>query len=161
MDIHRGDRFTTLVAMVPKVLWVSNMSRTSPARNQRNSATVTHTTTLMRTARGKVVEIQHNVMTPQPYNRLFKLTGTKGYATKYPTPEYALSGDVMKDTAPNMDDINAHSFLNDAQKEALEKKYYHPILTKFGEKGRAMGHGGMDYIMDALPGVLLAKRFAA
>ena len=46
----------------------------------------------------------------------------------------------MKDTAPNMDDINAHSFLNDAQKEALEKKYYHPILTKFGEKGRAMGH---------------------
>ena len=89
-------------------------------------------------------------MTPQPYNRLFKLTGTKGYATKYPTPEYALSGDAMKDTgAPNMDDINAHGFLNADQKKALEKKYYHPILTKFGEKGRAMGHGGMDYIMDA------------
>ena len=34
------------------------------------------------------------------------------------------------------------------QKKALEKKYYHPILTKFGEKGREMGHGGMDYIMD-------------
>ena len=28
-------------------------------------------------------------------------------------------------------------------------QYYHPILAKFGEIGRAMGHGGMDYIMDA------------
>lgn len=149
MDIHRGDRFTTLVAMDTESFvgkqYVENLTGKEP-KEFRNGD---HTTTLMRTARGKVVEIQHNVMTPQPYNRLFKLTGTKGYATKYPTPEYALSGDVMKDTAPNMDDINAHSFLNDAQKEALEKKYYHPILTKFGEKGRAMGHGGMDYIMDA------------
>ena len=48
-----------------------------------------------------------------------------------------------------MDDINAHGFLNADQKKALESKYYHPILTKFGEKGREMGHGGMDYIMDA------------
>jgi hypothetical protein len=89
-------------------------------------------------------------MTPQPYNRLFKLTGTKGYATKYPTPEYALSGDALKGTdAPQMDNLNAHGFMNAAQKQALEKKYYHPILTKYGEKGREMGHGGMDYIMDA------------
>ncbi len=139
MDIHRGDRFTTLVAMDTESFvgkqYVENLTGKEP-KEFRNGD---HTTTLMRTARGKVVEIQHNVMTPQPYNRLFKLTGTKGYATKYPTPEYALSGDVMKDTAPNMDDINAHSFLNDAQKEALEKKYYHPILTKFGEKGVPWG----------------------
>lgn len=150
MDIHRGDRFTTLVAMDTKSFvgkeYVKNLTGKEP-KEFRNGD---HTTTLMRTANGKVVEIQHNVMTPQPYNRLFKLTGTKGYATKYPTPEYALSGDAMKDTgAPNMDDINAHGFLNADQKKALEKKYYHPILTKFGEKGRAMGHGGMDYIMDA------------
>jgi len=97
-----------------------------------------------------VVEIQHNVMTPQPYNRLFKLTGTKGYATKYPTPEFAIAGDKLEGTgAPQMDNINAHGFLPKEQKDALTKKYYHPILTKFGEKGREMGHGGMDYIMDA------------
>ncbi len=29
------------------------------------------------------------------------------------------------------------------------KKYYHPILTKYGELGREMGHGGMDFMMDA------------
>ena len=49
-----------------------------------------HTTTLLRTANGKVIEIQHNVMTPQPYNRLYQLTGSKGFANKYPVEGYAL-----------------------------------------------------------------------
>ena len=150
MDIHRGDRFTTLIAMDTESFagkaWVKEKTGKEP-KNFRNGD---HTTTLMRTANGKVVEIQHNVMTPQPYNRLFKLTGTKGYATKYPTPEFAIAGDKLEGTgAPKMDNINAHGFLPKAQKDALTKKYYHPILTKFGEKGREMGHGGMDYIMDA------------
>jgi hypothetical protein len=150
LDIHRGDRFTTLIAMDTESFvgkeWVEGKTG-KECKDFRNGD---HTTTLMRTANGKVVEIQHNVMTPQLYNRLFKLTGTKGYATKYPTPEYALSGDALKGTdAPQMDNLNAHGFMNAAQKQALEKKYYHPILTKYGEKGREMGHGGMDYIMDA------------
>lgn len=150
LDIHRGDRFTTLIAMDTESFvgkeWVENKTG-KECKEFRNGD---HTTTLMRTANGKVVEIQHNVMTPQPYNRLFKLTGTKGYATKYPTPEYALSGEVFKGTdAPQVDNLNAHGFINAEQKKALEKKYYHPILTKYGEKGRDMGHGGMDYIMDA------------
>lgn len=150
MDIHRGDRFTTLIAMDTESFagkdWVKNHTGKEP-KEFRNGD---HTTTLMRTANGKVVEIQHNVMTPQPYNRLFKLTGTKGYATKYPTEEFAIAGDALKGTdAPKMDNINAHGFLSKEQKDALTKKYYHPILTKFGEKGREMGHGGMDYIMDA------------
>ena len=29
-------------------------------------------------------------MTPQPYNRLYQLTGTKGFANKYPIRGYAL-----------------------------------------------------------------------
>ena len=28
-------------------------------------------------------------------------------------------------------------------------KYYHPILKKYGELGREMGHGGMDFMMDS------------
>ena len=104
----------------------------------------------MRTTNGKVVEIQHNVMTPQPYNRMFKLTGTKGYATKYPTEEFALASDALKGTdAPKMDNINAHNFLNAEQKKALLEKYRHPIIEKYAEKGRDMGHGGMDYVMDS------------
>ena len=150
MDIHRGDRFTTLIAMDTESFagkeWVKNHTGNEP-KEFRNGD---HTTTLMRTAKGKVVEIQHNVMTPQPYNRLFKLTGTKGYATKYPTEEFAIAGDALKGTnAPKMDNINAHGFLNAEQKKALLEKYHHPILDKYAEKGRHLGHGGMDFVMDS------------
>ena len=150
MDIHRGDRFTTLIAMDTESFagkdWVKNHTGKEP-KEFRNGD---HTTTLMRTAKGKVVEIQHNVMTPQPYNRLFKLTGTKGYATKYPTPEFAIEADKLEGTnAPKMDNINAHGFLNAEQKKALLEKYRHPILDKYAEKGRHLGHGGMDYVMDS------------
>lgn len=150
LDIHRGDRFKTLVAMDTKSVhgkeYVEKKTG-KPCTEYRNGD---HTTTLMRTEDGKVVEIQHNVMNPQPYNRLFKLTGTKGYATKYPEEHFALDASAMEGTgAPQVDNLSTHTFLPAEQQEALEKKYYHPILAKYGELGREMGHGGMDFIMDS------------
>lgn len=151
LDIHRGDRFTTLVAMDTKSAhgkdWVEKKTG-KPCTDFRNGD---HTTTLMRTAEGRVVEIQHNVMNPQPYNRLFKLTGTAGYATKYPQEQIALSGDQLSKSGvePKMDDLSGHSFLPQKQYDELVQKYYHPILKKYGELGRSMGHGGMDFIMDS------------
>ena len=150
MDIHRGDRFTTLIAMDTESFVGKECVKEMSGKYPKEFRSGDHTTTLMRTANGKVIEIQHNVMTPQPYNRMFKLTGTKGYATKYPTEEFALAGDALKGTgAPKMDNINAHNFLNAEQKKALMEKYRHPILDKYAEKGRDMGHGGMDYVMDS------------
>ena len=150
MDIHRGDRFTTLIAMDTESFVGKECVKEMSGKYPKEFRSGDHTTTLMRTANGKVIEIQHNVMTPQPYNRMFKLTGTKGYATKYPTEEFALAGDALKGTdAPKMDNINAHNFLNSEQKKALMEKYRHPILDKYAEKGRDMGHGGMDYVMDS------------
>ena len=111
-----------------------------------------HTTTLLRTANGKVVEIQHNVMTPQPYNRLFQLTGTKGFANKYPISGYALDAEQMKASGvqPKIDDLNSHGFMPKEEREALEAAYQHPILKKYGEMAKEVGgHGGMDFIMDA------------
>ncbi len=150
MNIHRGDRFTTLVAMDTKSVHGKNLVEKKTGKKCDNFRNGDQTTTLMRTENGKVVQIEHNVMNPQPYNRLYALTGTKGYATKYPEPRFALEGDALKDTgAPQVDNLNAHSFVNQEQYNALWKKYYHPILEKYGEKGRQMGHGGMDYMMDA------------
>lgn len=150
MNIHRGDRIKTLVAMDTRSFhgkeWVEKKTGVT-VTDFRNGD---QTTTLMRTEGGKVIEIQHNVMNPQPYNRLFKLTGTKGYATKYPEEHFALQGDALAGTdAPKIDNLNAHGFISKEQQAALVKKYYHPILTKYGEKGREMGHGGMDFMMDS------------
>ena len=151
LDIHRGDRFKTLVAMDTKSVhgkeYVEKKTG-KPCEEYRNGD---HTTTLMRTEDGKVVEIQHNVMNPQPYNRLFKLTGTKGYATKYPTEEIALDQAQLEASGvqPKIDNLSSHGFLPKEEYEALVEKYYHPILKKYGEMGREMGHGGMDFMMDA------------
>lgn len=150
MNIHRGDRFRTLVAMDTKSVhgkaFVEKKTG-KPCTEYRNGD---HTTTLMRTEQGKVVEIQHNVMTYQPYNRLYKLTGVKGYATKYPEEHFALDGEAVKATGmPQLDKLDTHSFMSAEQQEELVQKYYHPILKKYGELGREMGHGGMDFIMDS------------
>lgn len=151
LNIHRGDRFTTLVAMDTKSVhgreYVERKTG-KPCTNFRNGD---HTTTLMRTADGKVVEIQHNVMNPQPYNRLFKLTGTKGYATKYPSEAIALDKSQLSASGvqPQVDNLSSHGFLPEAEYTALMKKYESPIIKKYGELGREMGHGGMDFMMDA------------
>ena len=69
-------------------------------------------------------------MTPQPYNRLYQLTGTKGFANKYPTQGYALSADQLTASGiqPQVDNLSAHGFMPKAEQDALVEKYRHPIL---------------------------------
>ena len=64
-----------------------------------------------------------------------QLTGTKGFAQKYPRPGYS---------------INSHSFVSDAVRDSLTQAYRSPILTADLEQNalRVGGHGGMDFIMD-------------
>jgi len=151
LNIHRGDRFRTLVAMDTESFTGKEGVEAVTGRPCQEFRNGDHTTTLMRTAKGKVIEIQHNVMTPQPYNRLYKLTGTRGYATKYPDPKLYVSKTQMEqmNLGEMAGKISGHDFMGNDEYEALMQKYYHPILKKYGELGREMGHGGMDYTMDA------------
>lgn len=152
LDIHRGDRMKLLVAMDTKAVhgpeWVEQKTGKRPANYRNGDAT----TTLIRTENGKVIEIQHNVMSPQPYNRLYQLTGTKGFANKYPIEGYALSSDQLKaaGTQPKVDDLSGHAFIPKEEAAALEKKYYSPILARYGKDAKEIGgHGGMDFVMDS------------
>ena len=90
-------------------------------------------------------------MTYQPYNRLYKLIGTSGYATKYPEERFALDGGAIKHSGvPQVDKLDTHNFMSKEQQDALVAKYQHPILKKYGEMAKEVGgHGGMDFIMDA------------
>ncbi|MBU3813337.1 MAG: Gfo/Idh/MocA family oxidoreductase [Candidatus Bacteroides intestinipullorum] len=152
LNIHRGDRMTTLVAMDTKSVHGKErveMATGKPCDDFKNGD---HTTTLIRTEQGKVIEIQHNVMNPQPYNRLYQLTGTKGFANKYPVEGYALDQKQLSASGvqPKVDNLSSHGFLPKAEMQALVAKYQHPILKKYGEMAQEVGgHGGMDFIMDA------------
>ena len=150
LDILRGDIFTTLVAMDTRSVHGLELMEARTGRPTKDFRNGDHTTTLLRTARGKVVEIQHNVMTPQPYNRLFKLTGSRGYASKYPSEHFALNAtDVARWGVECPKEVSAHGFLPADVQNAFVHRFYHPILTRYGELGRDMGHGGMDFIMDS------------
>lgn len=152
MDIHRGDRITTLVAMDTKSVHGRALVEKATGEKCESFRNGDHTTTLLRTENGKVIEIQHNVMSPQPYNRLYQLTGTKGFANKYPVEGYAVDASQMKASGvqPQVDNLSTHTFLPKAEMDALINKYQHPILKKYGEMAKEVGgHGGMDFIMDS------------
>lgn len=151
LDIHRGDRITTLVAMDTKSSHGKEYVEKKTGKTCENFRNGDHTTTLMRTANGKNIEIQHNVMNPQPYNRLYQLTGTKGFANKYPVEGYAVEASQLKATSemPKVDDLSGHDFMPEAARAVLDSIYEHPIFKKYGELGMKVGgHGGMDFFMD-------------
>ena len=151
MDIHRGDRFTTLVAMDTKSVHGRELVEKQTGKPCPEFRNGDHTTTLMRTANGKVVEIQHNVMNPQPYNRLFQLTGTRGFANKYPIEGFVLESGHMEgaEGAPDLEDLDSHSFMSEENMKKLRNTYRHPIIKKYGEMAEKVGgHGGMDFFMD-------------
>ena len=152
LDIHRGDRMATLVAMDTKSVHGKELVEAKTGKPCDDFRNGDHTTTLIRTANKKVIELQHDVMNPQPYNRLYQLTGSRGFANKYPVEGYALDSKQLAASGvqPQVDTLSTHSFMPEAEKQALEAKYDHPILKKFGKLAKEVGgHGGMDFIMTA------------
>lgn len=152
LDIHRGDRMKTLVSMDTKSVHGKELVEKKTGKPCTEFRNGDHTTTLIRTEGEKVIELQHDVMNPQPYNRLYQLTGTRGFANKYPVEGYAVDASQLKATGnqPKVDDLSTHSFMPDEQRKALEEKYESPILKKFGKLAKEVGgHGGMDFIMCA------------
>ena len=124
LNIHRGDRMKTLVAMDTKSY----------------------------TGKQLVKERNHDVMNPQPYSRMYQLVGSKGFANKYPNEGYALTSADLKayGITPSRDNLSNHDYLPEADVKALEAKFYHPILKKYGELAKEVGgHGGMDFVEDS------------
>lgn len=152
LDIHRGDRMKTLVSMDTKSVHGKELVEKKTGKPCTEFRNGDHTTTLIRTEGEKVIELQHDVMNPQPYNRLYQLTGTRGFANKYPVEGYAVDASQLKATGnqPKVDDLSTHSFMPDEQRKVLEEKYESPILKKFGKLAKEVGgHGGMDFVMCA------------
>lgn len=150
LDIHRGDRMTTLVAMDTKAATGPKLVKQYKREDAPDFQNGDHTMTFIRTENGKTIHIQHDVMNPRPYSRMYQLTGTKGFANKYPIEEYCLRPAQMdaKDV-PNHENLNMHESVPQDVKEALMKKYKHPIHQELEETAKKVGgHGGMDYIMD-------------
>lgn len=90
-------------------------------------------TTVIKTKMGKSMMIQHDVTSPRPYSRLHVVSGTEGYAQKYPDQKVS----------------KGHSWMAEEEMKELEKKYTPEIVQKVGDLAKEVGgHGGMDFMMD-------------
>lgn len=150
LGIHRGDRMDYLVSMDTKAVNGPAFVEKSTGEKVEDFQNGDQTTTVIRTKNGKTMLIQHNVMTPRPYSRMYQLVGTDGYASKYPIEEYCLRPtQVDSKDVPNHENLNAHGSVPENVKKALMDKYKHPIHKELEETAKKVGgHGGMDYIMD-------------
>ena len=151
LNIHRGDRMKTLVAMDTKAATGPELGkRYGLANDSIEFQNGDHTMTFIRTENGKTILIQHDVVNPRPYSRMYQLTGTNGFANKYPIEQYCLRPDqVDAKEVPNHENLNMHAAVPENVKEALMQKYKHPIHQELEETAKKVGgHGGMDYIMD-------------
>lgn len=153
LDIHRGDRMKTLIAMDTDAF---NGKKLAQKHGEESYLNGDHTTTLIRTEKGKTIEIQHNVVTPRPYNRMYQVEGTEGFANKYPYAGFSIRTmgrqiEGSEDGKALFENLDGESYVSREMYDALMAEYQHPI-TREGSlvetAKRVGGHGGMDFIMD-------------
>ncbi len=140
LNIHRGDRMEFLVSLSSGQFGLTAYAKEkfgeASEYAQADYAKGDMNTTLIKTAKGKTIKIQHDVTSPRPYSRIHMLSGTKGFAQKWPRTGITLEPD-------------GHRWLSDVAMDSLLQVYEHPIVREVGEKAREVGgHGGMDFIMD-------------
>lgn len=156
LDMHRGDKMNYLVALQTKTVSIPEFIKRTQGRDvsgeYRNGD---HTITLIKTENGKTINIQHNVATPRPYNRMYQLTGTKGFANKYPVEGLALTKASFGEEegaveSMSHENLSGHGFVSPAARDSLMKAYQNPIVNDqlLATAKKVGGHGGMDFIMD-------------
>ncbi|MBV9301694.1 MAG: Gfo/Idh/MocA family oxidoreductase [Acidobacteriaceae bacterium] len=136
MGINRGDRFDYLVSMSTPAKGLaeyrsSHVPKDDPKWQERY-ITGDMNTSLIKTANGLTINLQHDVSNPHPYDRLNAIAGTKGIFRDYPPRIYF-------DEQPGGEEWGSI----DQYKERFE----HPLWNREGEIARKLGgHGGMDYL---------------
>lgn len=146
LNINRGDAFDFLVSMCSASPSIEGMAASKPKGSafdglKFNRGDVNFT--LIRTKRGKLISLQHNVATPRPYDRVNQIVGTRGVMRGINGPAFK----VCYEDAPC--DGKAEAYFDEETREKIRKEYMHPLWKSAGEIAKEIGgHGGMDYIMD-------------
>ena len=150
LNIHRGDRMEYLVAVDTKPVNGPRVVKKLTGEDCPGFQNGDQTSTLIRTVNGKTMLIQHDVLTPRPYSRMFQVVGTDGYASKYPKNQLLFRQEQLSsDDVPDHENLDAHSALPDSLCQAMLDKYLPDFAKELEEKARQVGgHGGMDFLMD-------------
>ena len=124
MGINRGDRMKSIVSL------------SSVRVGDKDGLSGTMNSSLITTENGKTILVQHCISLPRPYSRAFLVSGTEGFAQKYPVPMYAFAPD-------------SENAITGTACDKLLEKYRHPFVTEYKERGTELcGRRWIDYAMD-------------
>ena len=138
MDLNAGDRMTYLVSMsTPERGLTLHREQTVKDRTdpkwQEQYITGDLNSSLIMTAKGRNILLQHDVSNPRPYSRLNGVQGTKGVFEDYPARIY-VEGQAGGERFGPID--------------RFKQTHEDLLWTRVGELARKKGgHGGMDFIM--------------
>jgi Glycosyl hydrolase 109, C-terminal domain/Oxidoreductase family, NAD-binding Rossmann fold len=137
LDINRGDRFDYLVSMSGPSrglqAWAAeHVAADSPKRQERYVLGDVNVS-LIKTALGKTIVVEHCTNLPRPYSRIHLVQGTKGLFQGYPNRVY-IEGRGREDQWQQAADLLA--------------EFEHPLWKEMAAAASGAGHGGMDFIED-------------
>jgi len=137
MGIHKGDRMVSLVSYSSPEASLSefmpNALEASDPRRSEKYICGDMNTSIIKTALGRTIMLQHDVVTPRPYSRHNLIQGSKGCFADYPARIH-------------IDGVTKGHRWDDDMKPWREK-YDHSLWRELEEAARESGHGGMDYVM--------------
>ena len=150
MNIHRGDRFKTLVAMETKTVNGPKHVEAKSGEKCDDFQNGDVTMTMISTEKGKTILVEHDVMTPRPYSRMYQIVGSDGYVGKYPVQQVCLRENATEGTSTDFQNLGREVVYSGEKLNKLLEENRNPILTPELEAlaKEVGGHGGMDFIMD-------------
>ncbi|SPE37495.1 Glycosyl hydrolase family 109 protein [Candidatus Sulfopaludibacter sp. SbA3] len=136
MDINGADRFDYLVSMSSLVASLPAYRKEHLKPDDPRQKEVYRegdlNISLIHTVKGRVITLEHNTSSPQPYDRINLIAGTKGIFRDYPPRIYV-------DGAPKEEFGTLDPY---------KTEFEHPYWKQVGDLARELGgHGGMDFVM--------------
>ncbi len=137
LSIERGNRFEYLTATATKSRGLHDYIVKHGGEDHPNAKVRFKLgdiiTTIIKTANGETVMVQHDTNLPRPYSLGFRVQGTRGLWMDLNNSLYIEGVSEKK-----------HSWESD---NAYMEKYDHPLWKKFESEAVGAGHGGMDFFV--------------
>ncbi|MEU9980694.1 Gfo/Idh/MocA family oxidoreductase [Streptomyces sp. NPDC050856] len=134
LDVNRGDRVVSISSFGTPALGLAEYRQahvpTGDPSWKETYIGSDRTISMVRTAKGRVIRLEHDVSTPHPYSRINSLGGTRGVFEDYPARIYL---------EPDHRDHQWGDF------SAYAAEFDHWLWKEHADPPG--GHGGMDYIM--------------
>jgi hypothetical protein len=137
LDNNRGDRFDYMVSMSGPSRglqdWAAEHVPADSPKRKEKYVLGDYNLSLIKTARGRTILVEHCTNLPRPYSRINMVQGSKGIFQGYPNRAY-IEGRGKEDQWVEAD--------------AMLAEFEHPLWKEIAETAKDAGHGGMDFIED-------------